>query len=47
MIDNQTKIIDLDYIYPFYYKLSIIKNIDFFKSYILRKQVWDLQFIIL
>jgi hypothetical protein len=43
MIDKQTKIINLDYIDPFYYKLFIIKNIDFFKSYInknmLKKQV--------
>jgi hypothetical protein len=51
VIDKQTKIIDLDYIDFFYYKLSIIKNIDFFKGYInknmLKKQVWNLQFIIL
>ena len=43
VIDKQIKIIDLDYIDFFYYKLSIIKNIDFFKGYInknmLKKQV--------
>jgi hypothetical protein len=43
VIDKQIKIIHLDYIDFFYYKLFIIKNIDFFKSYIdknmLKKQV--------
>ena len=34
MINKQIKIIHLDYIDFFYYKLFIIKNIDFFKSYI-------------